>query len=70
MQLQPIMRKRVNILFVALATCSVVYGMILKYNPNTENSALINEVPASTEEVVSYDDDVVDLDALDFGNPD
>ena len=70
MQFQPIMRKRVNILFVALATCSVVYGMILKYSPNTENSALINEVPAATEEVVSYDDDIVDLDALELGNPD
>ncbi len=70
MQLQPIMRKRVNILFVALATCSVVYGMILKYTPESGNPALFNESSTAIEEVVNYDDDVVDLDAIDLGNPD
>ncbi len=70
MQLQPIMRKRVNILFVALATCSVVYGMILKYTPETEKAAQINELPVTIENTANYDDGVVDLDAVDLGNPD
>jgi len=69
MQLQPIMRKRVNILFVALATCSLVYGLILRYSPDTNNAIIQNDTP--TEEVVNYDDDgVVDLEALEFSNPD
>lgn len=68
MQLQPIMRKRIHILFVVLATCSVVYGMILKYSPDPENTALDNGSSVLSEEVVSYDDDIVDLDALDLGN--
>ena len=68
MQLQPIMRKRIHILFVVLATCSVVYGMILKYSPDPENTALDKGSSVLSEEVVSYDDDIVDLDALDLGN--
>ena len=70
MQLQPVMRKRVNILFVALATSSVVYGMILKYSPENDNAIIQTETTPVSEEVVNFSDGVVDLDALELGNPD
>jgi len=64
------MRKRINILFVALATFSVVYGMVLKYSPD-QDAVINNDLPAvSAEEVVNYDDGVADMDALNMSNPD
>ena len=64
------MRKRVNILFVALATCSVVYGMILKYSPVNDNAILQTDTAPVPEEVVNFSDGVPDLDALELSNPD
>lgn len=69
MQLQPIMRKKVNILFVVLAIMSVTYGMILKYSNESVPELAEQELLTPEEVVVSYDDDIVDLDAL-TGNPD
>lgn len=65
------MRKRVNILFVALATCSLAYGLVLRYSPESNNAIIQNDSPAMSKEAVNYDEDgVVDLDALEFSNPD
>lgn len=71
MQLQPLMRKKINILFVALAISSVTYGMILRYSDDSVNAGLSAGEKISTQEValpqdefVRFSDDVVDLDAL------
>ncbi len=71
MQLQPLMRKRINILFVALAMSSVTYGMVLRYSDNTTDAVLTGreeitpkEVILSQDEFARFSDDIVDLDAL------
>lgn len=69
MQLDPSMRKRVNILFVVLASASVVYGLILKYSP-ANNPIVMDQDSSNTEEIVEYDDGIVDLGAITTGNPD
>lgn len=76
MQLQPLMRKRINILFVALAISSVTYGMILRYSDTSTNAALtagdelnLQEVTLSQDEFPSLSDDTIDLDAM-AGEPD
>ncbi|GEM_PF-3722116 len=71
MQLQPLMRKRINILFVALAISSVTYGMILRYSDKSTETAqpivtefVPQQVSSSEDEYATYSDDIVDLDAL------
>lgn len=71
MQLQPLMRKRINILFVALAISSVTYGMILRYSDSSVDAGLSageemspREVALPQDEFVRFSDDIVDLDAL------
>ena len=65
MQLQPIMRKRVNILFVALATVAVVYGLVVKYSikPGQDVVSLDSSINTQ-EEFMEYDDGIVDLETL------
>lgn len=71
MQLQPLMRKRINILFVALAISSVSYGMVLRYSDNASDAVLSGreeitpkEVILSQDEFSTFSDDIVDLDGL------
>lgn len=71
MQLQPLMRKRINILFVILAMSSVSYGMVLRYSDNTTDAVLTGreeiapqQVILSQDEFAKFSDDIVDLDAL------
>lgn len=71
MQLQPLMRKRINILFVAMAISSVTYGMILRYSDKSQETAqpivtelIPQQVSSSENDYITYPDDVVDLDAL------
>lgn len=70
MQLQPFMRKRVNILFVALATIAVVYGLIVKYSIKPNQDAVSQENSVDNKEVFQeYEDGIVDLETLST-NPD
>ena len=70
MQLQPLMRKRVNILFVALATIAVVYGLIVKYSIKPGQDVVSQENSINNQEVFEeYDDGIVDLETLST-NPD
>lgn len=70
MQLQPLMRKRINILFVALAISSVTYGMVLRYSDKTDETLSVGaelspqEAELTQDEFVRFSDDIVDLDAL------
>lgn len=70
MQLQPLMRKRINILFVALAISSVTYGMVLRYSDKPQETAqptvteFVPQQVNSENDYATYSDDIVDLDAL------
>ena len=59
------MRKRVNILFVALATVAVVYGLVVKYSikPGQDVVSLDSSINTQ-EEFMEYDDGIVDLETL------